>query len=94
MATSKEKLSDLVQPDTQEIILKFREQAKKNTESLFSTQSKTASRREKERKIGEVVIKVCEWRAHYRNQNMTLDGAAKTVGISKKSLDDYFFQLK
>lgn len=37
---------------------------------------------------------MCEWRAHYRNQNMTLDGAAKTVGISKKSLDDYFFQLK
>jgi hypothetical protein len=25
---------------------------------------------------------------------MTLDDASKTVGISKKSLDDYFFQLK
>ena len=52
------------------------------------------SRREKERKIGEVVIKVCDWRSLYRNRNMTLEDAAKSVGISKKSLDDYFFQLK
>ena len=34
-------------------------------------------RREKERKIGEVVIKVCEWRSLYRNRALTLEDAAK-----------------
>jgi len=91
-----EKLSDLVQPDSQEIILKFREREKsvnKNTTSSL-LDSKNGSRREKERKIGEVVTKVCAWRQSYRNRKMTLEDAAKLVDISKKSLDDYFFQLK
>jgi hypothetical protein len=52
------------------------------------------SRREKERKIGEVVIKVANWRQLYNEQRVTLEMAADRVGISKKSLDDYFLQLK
>jgi hypothetical protein len=48
------------------------------------------SRREKERKIGEVVIKVSQWRALYNDKKITLEMAADKVGISKKSLDDYF----
>jgi len=48
------------------------------------------SRREKERKIGEVVIKVSQWRALYNEKKITLEMAADKVGISKKSLDDYF----
>jgi hypothetical protein len=48
------------------------------------------SRREKERKIGEVVIKVSQWRSLYYDKKVTLEAAAEKVGISKKSLDDYF----
>lgn len=62
------------------------------------TASKTdggrGSRREKERKIGEVVMKVSAWRQLYNEQRVTLEMAAEKVGISKKSLDDYFLQLK
>ena len=52
------------------------------------------ARREKERIIGEVVIKVSEWRRMYTEQGITLEEAAKNIGISKKSLDDYFLQLR
>lgn len=86
------KLADLIIPETNEFFLKFREKAKdSNASNNAQNDAKGGSRREKERKIGEVVIKVCDWRGLYRNRNMTLEDAAKTVGISKKSLDDYFF---
>ena len=52
------------------------------------------SRRTKERKIGEVIKKVQRWRELYYNNCDSLEEAAKKVGISKKSLDDYFLQLK
>ena len=61
------------------------------------------SRRTKERKIGEVILAVKRWRELYtmgeQQENKTfntlsLDEAAKKVSISKKSLDDYFLQLK
>ncbi len=96
VANTREKLSDLVQPDSQEIIPKFRESQPKgeSTSSILADNKNNGSRREKDRKLGEVVIKVCEWRNMYRNRNMTLEDSAKSVGISKKSLDDYFFQLK
>lgn len=79
------------------IILKFREKSKgENTNALLSNKNDkdgVGSRREKERKIGEVVLKVSKWRGLY-NKNKTLEEAAKDVEISKKSLDDYFLQLK
>jgi hypothetical protein len=85
----------LVQPDSKNIILKFREKAKSDSiNSALAANESKGSRRETERKIGEVVIKVCEWRSLYRNRSLTLEDAAKSVSISKKSLDDYFFQLK
>ena len=47
-------------------------------------------RRTKERKIGEVVAKVLKWRKIYdEGIKMSLEEAAKHVGMSKKSLDDY-----
>ena len=52
------------------------------------------SRRTKERKIGEVIQKVQKWRQLYYQNCESLEEAAKKVGISKKSLDDYFLQLK
>ena len=60
------------------------------------------SRRAKERKIGSVVKKVYMWRKLYtgfkddqgRFIKLTLEEAAKKVGISKKSLDDYLIQLR
>jgi hypothetical protein len=60
------------------------------------------TRRAKERKIGSVVKKVYVWRKLYsgfqdeqgRTIKLTLEEAAKKVGISKKSLDDYLIQLR
>ena len=60
------------------------------------------TRRSKERKIGSVVRKVYIWRKLYsgfkdeqgRTIKLTLEDAAKKVGISKKSLDDYLIQLR
>ena len=55
---------------THEIKLKFRTKAKaENTDTLIQGRAQTGqnlgSRREKERIIGEVVIKVSEWRRMY-----------------------------
>ena len=59
------------------------------------------ARRAKERKIGSVVKKVYMWRKLYTGVDygkgtikLTLEEAAKKVGISKKSLDDYLIQLR
>lgn len=59
------------------------------------------SRRTKERKIGNVIKKVAEWRRLYNGTEVngeiikkSLEEAAKQVGISKKSLDDYLLQLR
>ena len=89
-------------PVTQEsptITIKFQEKAKgENSDSLVFAagleDNGRGSRREKERKIGEVVIKVSQWRELYNDKKVTLEMAAEKVGISKKSLDDYFLQLK
>lgn len=97
-----EKLENLTEEHSSEeplITLKFREKAKgENTDTLVFTSGQTetgkGSRREKERKIGEVVIKVSAWRNLYNDKKVTLEMAAEKVGISKKSLDDYFLQLK
>jgi hypothetical protein len=64
--------------------------------------STKANRRTKERKISFVIEKVSMWRKLYNGiQDNTgkivrysLEDAAKKVGISKKSLDDYLLQLR
>lgn len=82
-----------------EIKIKFRPKAKAECASTLiqgrnQNGQALGSRREKERIIGEVVIKVSEWRRMYTEQGITLEEAAKNIGISKKSLDDYFLQLR
>ena len=102
-------VSDLVwqRGDTENVIeLKFRERAKgEYSDALINGQAELSkgSRRTKERKIGEVILAVKRWRELYttgeldpqgQHKQVSLDEAAKHVKISKKSLDDYFLQLK
>jgi hypothetical protein len=101
-------LSDKVIPNgdvDQDVKIKIRPKAKSifgdfllgNTNASISK----GSRRTKERKIGDVIKKVAEWRRLYNGIEeegeiikKSLEEAAKQVGISKKSLDDYLLQLR
>ena len=79
---------------------------KKTEKQLFEKKENnnktTKDKRTKERKIEFIVEKVNAWRRLYNgfyNENgeytrYSLDQAAKMVGISKKSLDDYLLQLR
>ena len=59
-------------------------------------------KRTKERKIGQIIDQVSAWRRYYngytdyngRVVKLSLEEAAGKVGIPKKSLDDYFLQLR
>ena len=87
-------------------MFKFKERAKgEHSDALINGQAEMSkgSRRTKERKIGEVILAVKKWRELYtvgeKQQDgsfkqLSLEEAAIKVGISKKSLDDYFLQLK
>ena len=79
---------------TQIFTLKVRDRAKNDSiKSLVTGLDQSVSkgsRRTKERKIGEVIHKVQKWRNLYYMTGESLEEAAKQVGISKKSLDDYF----
>ena len=82
------------------IYLKFRLVGRQNTTDNFiedritKTGKSVGSRREKERVIGAVILKVMEWHRLYIQEGITLEKGATMVGISKKSLDDYFLQLR
>ena len=78
---------------------------KKTEKQLFDKKDinkNQKDKRTKERKIEFIVEKVNAWRRLYNgfyNENgeytrYSLDQAAKMVGISKKSLDDYLLQLR
>ena len=78
---------------------------KKTEKQLFDKKENNKNqkdKRTKERKIEFIVEKVNAWRRLYNgfyNENgeytrYSLDQAAKMVGISKKSLDDYLLQLR
>lgn len=63
----------------------------------------TKQKRTKERKIGEILDKVLQWRRLYtgvvdpttgQTVKLSLEEAAQRVGISKKSLDDYLLQIR
>ena len=62
----------------------------------ISTQSKK-NERSKERIILEVIQIVKKWRKLCENkkgETLTLAEAADKVGLPKKSLDDYYYQLR
>jgi hypothetical protein len=78
---------------------------KNNSQNLRLTRSNSnlkKSKRTKERKIGYIIEKVNTWRKLYNGfydeygkfTKYSLDEAAKIIGISKKSLDDYLLQLR
>lgn len=70
----------------QEIDLDEEEEEKKNEKS---------SGRIKEKTIGYAIIKVCKWeKIREKTNNITLDEAAKDIGMAKKTLDDYKNQIK
>jgi len=58
--------------------------------------------RTKERKIGQIIDQVSTWRKYYngftdyhgRVVKMSLEEGASKIGIPKKSLDDYYLQLR
>ncbi|CAG9317464.1 unnamed protein product [Blepharisma stoltei] len=76
--------------------------AKKMHEEEPTTLVPKISRRTTERKIGYIIDKVMKWRKLYSGvidgkgdlKKMTLEDAARKVGIAKKSLDDYLLQLR
>ena len=53
-------------------------------------------KRSKEKRIGYIVKKVFEWKGLRRlsKEKMSLQDAADNVGLSKKTLDEYFNQIK
>eukprot|EP00357_Protocruzia_adherens_P024926 CAMPEP_0115046620 /NCGR_PEP_ID=MMETSP0216-20121206/48845_1 /TAXON_ID=223996 /ORGANISM="Protocruzia adherens, Strain Boccale" /LENGTH=191 /DNA_ID=CAMNT_0002429711 /DNA_START=2151 /DNA_END=2726 /DNA_ORIENTATION=- len=62
----------------------------------------SSSKRSNERKIGYVLDQVAKWRRMYKSGTekdgklvgFSLQEAAKVIGISKKSLDDYLLQIR
>jgi hypothetical protein len=72
-------------------------------DSSSTTNEKGKRKRHKERKIGEVLDLVLKWRKLYSGirdprtgqiVKLSLDEAAKRVGVAKKSLDDYLLQIR
>ena len=57
---------------------------------------KLKKQKEKERQIKNAIECVKVWRGIYEasNHKTSLMNAAKVLGISKKSLDDYFLQIR
>lgn len=70
--------------------------------STTGSKKKNHPKRNKERKISEVIEKVSKWRQLYtgslgpdgRIEKCSLEEAALKVGIAKKTLDDYLLQLR
>lgn len=62
-----------------------------------SEQSNNKKDRSKERTIGEAIDLVKRWRKLHlgtEGKRLNLQEAAKVLGVSKKSLDDYYYQLR
>lgn len=85
-----------IQQNAEGVGLETREEKKANQKK------ESKKKRTKERTIKYVIEKVLQWRNLYKGigldgksaQKISLDDAAKKVGISKKSLDDYLLQLR
>lgn len=90
----------LLPPSSPQPHLKFAEESKSDPSSL-SLPLAPSKKRIKERVIGDVIEKVVKWRQLHEGRElngkriqMPLDVAAQKVGVSKKTLDDYMFQIK
>lgn len=72
------------------------------TECVEETRSMSSSKRQKERKIREVLQGVALWRYYYNGflspdgqyHKLSLDEAAEMLDFNKKTLDDYILQIR
>ena len=87
-------------PVTEDNKVKLKCRKTLNKDALFKYSSKdNKSRRESERRIGEVLVSVTKWKhlqgkSGENDEYFSLRAAAKLVGISKKTLEDYYKQIK
>lgn len=58
------------------------------------TEVVSKKKRVNDRTIREVLQKVAKWRNIHETRNITLEEAAKLIELPKKTLDDYFYQIK
>ena len=78
------------------------ENGEENTDNDKIDYNKLTDANKRERKIGYIIEKVYAWRKLYNgfydekgeHTRYSLDHAAKQLGISKKSLDDYLLQIR
>ena len=52
--------------------------------------TKTGRTKEREKVVAEALYKTKQWRYLHQQKNLSLKNAAKLMGMSKKTLDDYF----
>jgi hypothetical protein len=84
------------------LLKKLLEEQQVNNDMNDFENDKKKPKRIKERTISDVVQKVALWRKLYNGFydeqgqliQLPLEIAAKKIGISKKTLDDYLFQIR
>ena len=83
---------DIFEEENEEEIEEVAEQSKNTAQLNYNVESKRAN----EKRIGFVVKKVFQWKGFrkYTDNKMSLIEAAKNVRLSKKTLDEYFNQIK
>jgi len=83
---------DIFEEENEEEIEEVAEQNKSTAQLNYNVDSKRAN----EKRIGFVVKKVFQWKGFrkYTDNKMSLLEAAKNVHLSKKTLDEYFNQIK
>ena len=83
---------DIFEEENEEEIEEVAEQNKNTAQLNYNVESKRAN----EKRIGFVVKKVFQWKGFrkYTDNKMSLIEAAKNVRLSKKTLDEYFNQIK
>lgn len=59
-----------------------------------SDEEPNKKKRVNDRTIKEVLGKVAEWRKIHETRGVTLEEAAKECELPKKTLDDYFYQIR
>ena len=83
---------DIFEEENEEEIDDGVEENKNEEEANYNNKSKRA----KEKRIGFIIKKVFFWKGFrkYTDNKMSLVEAAENVGLSKKTLDEYFNQIK
>ena len=86
---------EIYEDENEEEIDEAEEKNEKSEKSEKAEKTKEC-KRSKEKRIGYIVKKVFEWKGLRRlsEQKMSLQDAAANVGLSKKTLDEYFNQIK